>query len=140
MSHRSWARAPQGVQLLPPQAQAGSAPLLPSSGPGRLCQRGGFKPLWLGRQSYEPQVVGPRPTGSTVCSSAEPGCLCATAPKLWASKHRQRGGIEPLCITAPRELKSRPGTSLSHPGIAYPPLHIIYMTLYQLRIVAKLIC
>ena len=83
----------------------------------KSCQSGGVEPLWLRQRSYEPQVVGSSPKGSTVCSSAEPGCLCATAPKLWASKRRQRGGIEPLCITAPRELKSRPGTSLSHPGL-----------------------
>eukprot|EP00974_Lingulodinium_polyedra_P020071 1939478-Lingulodinium_polyedra.AAC.1 len=32
----------------------------------------------------------------------------------WPS--RQRGGIEPLCVSAPQDLKSCPGTSLTHPG------------------------
>ena len=40
---------------------------------------------------------------------------CNTNPKD-CDRNRQRGGIEPLCITAPRELKSRPSTSLTHPG------------------------
>ena len=30
---------------------------------------------------------------------------------------RQRGGIEPLHVSMPRELKSRPGTSPTHPGL-----------------------
>ena len=29
---------------------------------------------------------------------------------------RRRGGIEPLRVSTPRELKSRPSTSPSHPG------------------------
>jgi len=32
-------------------------------------------------------------------------------------KKRQGGGIEPLHVSMPRELKSRPSTSPTHPGI-----------------------
>ena len=109
--------SPTGSTVCPsadPGCLCATAPKLWAS---KRCQRRGIEPQWLEQWSYEPEVVGSSPTGSTVCTSADPGCLCATAPKLWASKHRQRGGIEPLCITAPRELKSRPGTSLSHPGL-----------------------
>ena len=34
-----------------------------------------------------------------------------------AKKCRQGGGIEPLHVSMPRELKSRPSTSPTHPGL-----------------------
>ena len=36
---------------------------------------------------------------------------------LLPSSFRRRGGIEPLHVSMPRELKSRPGTSPTHPGM-----------------------
>ena len=44
---------------------------------------------------------------------------------------RQRGGIEPLCITAPRELKSRPSTSLSHPGLHISVRNLINQKIFS---------
>ena len=32
---------------------------------------------------------------------------------------RRRGGIQPLCVSTPRELKSRPSTSPTHPGLKH---------------------
>ena len=39
-------------------------------------------------------------------------------PRFVRWKVRRRGGIEPLHVSMPRELKSRPSTSLTHPGIS----------------------
>ena len=38
---------------------------------------------------------------------------CVSPDLLW----RLGGGIEPLHVSMPRELKSRPSTSLTHPGL-----------------------
>ena len=35
---------------------------------------------------------------------------------ILATCNRRRGGIEPLYVSIPLELKSSPGTSLTHPG------------------------
>ena len=48
-------------------------------------------------------------------------CVCASSviPSIvsgWISKWRRGGGIEPLHVSMPRELKSRPSTSPTHPG------------------------
>ena len=40
----------------------------------------------------------------------------ATHPVAGGSPKRQGGGIEPLHVSMPRELKSRPSTSPTHPG------------------------
>ena len=62
--------------------------------------------------------MGSSPTGSITPFYAAPTTVDAWQhPLALHLQSRQRGGIEPLCITAPRELKSRPGTSLSHPGM-----------------------
>ena len=42
--------------------------------------------------------------------------VLAEQAKEW-SKNRRRGGIEPLHVSMPRELKYRPGTSPTHPGM-----------------------
>jgi hypothetical protein len=39
--------------------------------------------------------------------------MCPTSLR---TKHRRRGGIEPLHVSMPRELRSRPGTSPTHSG------------------------
>ena len=52
--------------------------------------------------------------------------------KVWQNKRtciykcnmRRRGGIEPLHVSMPRELKSRPSTSPTHPGLRIMfPIH-----------------
>ncbi len=42
----------------------------------------------------------------------------ASTPPHVARGTRRRGGIEPLHVSMPRELKSRPGTSPTHSGCA----------------------
>ena len=43
-------------------------------------------------------------------------CLVACCAFQVQCPSRRRGGIEPLHVSMPRELKSRPGTSPTHPG------------------------
>ena len=52
---------------------------------------------------------------------------------------RRRGGIEPLHVSMPRELKSRPGTSPTHPGCsrAAPMLAVLVSCVVGLRMFAK---
>ena len=42
--------------------------------------------------------------------------MCGTHYFLYAAALRRGGGIEPLHVSMPRELKSRPSTSPTHPG------------------------
>jgi hypothetical protein len=51
---------------------------------------------------------------------------------------RRRGGIEPLHVSMPRELKSRPGTSPTHPGCsrADPMLAVLVSSFVGLRVTA----
>ena len=62
MSHRSWVRAPQGVHPVPPEAQAGSAPLLPSSGPARVARAEELSPCGYGSglMSHRSWVQAPK--------------------------------------------------------------------------------
>ena len=54
-----------------------------------------------------------------ICGQLVSRLLCTktrTVRRLANTKKRRRGGIEPLHVSMPRELKSRPGTSPTHPG------------------------
>ena len=46
-----------------------------------------------------------------------PGALVRSS--VFEFSKRRGGGIEPLCVSTPRELKSRPSTSPTHPGLKH---------------------
>ena len=50
---------------------------------------------------------------------------------------RQRGGIEPLHVSMPRELKSRPSTSPTHSGITIKILTKMKICVFQFPIICK---
>ena len=115
----------------PGPGEAGEA-----GGPGRRGRAGGLaalKTVWPSGQGGDWNSTGsgragariPQPSLSSslhsFCTRKSPSRMLVEGSHpslpLGPVADRQRIGIEPLCITAPRELKSRPDTSLSHPGL-----------------------
>ena len=54
--------------------------------------------------------------GAAACMAAADG-----TPRWAAQPQRRRGGIQPLCVSTPHDLKSCPSTSPTHPGISAIP-------------------
>ena len=75
---------------------------------------------WIRHRPTEPGIAGSSPAG-VICHrqrfSAGSSSPLLSRPGNWhAPKKRRGGGIEPLHVSMPRELKSRPSTSPTHPG------------------------